>query len=141
MTKADFLEKIEKTETCWVWLGAPDPNGYGAVKYFGIKKGAHVISWKLYKGDNGDKWVLHKCDNRLCVNPDHLFLGDRSDNMIDCVIKERLHKAKIDVALVKLIKRKIQMGIYCKSIAKELKLPIDLVKNIKSGKSWRHVII
>lgn len=75
---------------CWFWDGCIDEIGYGRLgKYDGENK-AHRISWKLFKGEipKGMK-VLHSCDIRCCVNPDHLFLGTQKDNVRDMMSKKR----------------------------------------------------
>lgn len=92
-----FEAKINKeTESgCWEWTAYLDSKGYGAFRYEGKTRRAHRVSWMIYKGDipkgNGyhGTCVLHKCDNRRCVNPEHLFLGSNQDNMLDMVSKGR----------------------------------------------------
>lgn len=97
-TSERFWEKVDKTveSGCWEWRSSIRGNGYGAFFTHLIEEGrkahgAHRFSWELEHGPipNG-LWVLHKCDNRICVNPDHLFLGDRTDNMRDCAEKGRI---------------------------------------------------
>ena len=93
-----FWEKVNKDTKsgCWEWQSSIRGNGYGAffthLKPEGRKcHGAHRYSWELANGAIPEGlWVLHKCDNRICVNPDHLFLGDRTDNMRDCAAKGRV---------------------------------------------------
>jgi len=78
------------TSGCWEWRGAGDNRGYGQYTYLGSKYKAHRFSWMLkHKTIQDGLWVLHKCDNKCCVNPDHLFLGTASDNMQDCLSKGR----------------------------------------------------
>ena len=93
-----FWEKVNKTASndCWEWTSSIRGNGYGAFFTHLIEEGrkchgAHRYSWELTNGQipNG-LWVLHKCDNRICVNPEHLFLGNRADNMKDCATKKRV---------------------------------------------------
>ena len=93
-----FWQKVDKNTTsgCWEWRSSIRGNGYGAffthLQPEGRKcHGAHRYSWGLFNGciPKG-LWVLHKCDNRICVNPDHLFLGDRIENMKDCAAKGRV---------------------------------------------------
>lgn len=85
-------------EECWIWTGALMPNGYGAF-YVGrnwrhSRKGtmdyAHRVSWTLKFGSipNG-KSILHSCDNRRCVNPNHLWVGTQKDNVRDMLSKGR----------------------------------------------------
>ena len=93
-----FWEKVNKSADggCWEWTSSIKGNGYGAfftsLEGEGRKcVGAHRFSYALANGPIPDGlWVLHKCDNRICVNPDHLFLGDCVDNMKDCASKGRV---------------------------------------------------
>lgn len=88
-----FWTKVKKTSSCWPWTAALNPSGYGMLSG-GRKKDAplraHRISWIIHMGQipNG-MHVLHRCDNRRCVNPSHLFLGSNLDNVRDMVKKER----------------------------------------------------
>lgn len=84
-----FLTKIAYGfSDCWYWIGCRHFLGYGIL---GLKK-AHRVSWTLFRGPiPEDTMVLHQCDVRCCVNPDHLFLGNQFDNMRDMVSKGR-HK-------------------------------------------------
>ena len=75
---------------CWDWSGYIDVGGYGRYTYKSKSLRAHRVSWEIYHGDIPEGLcVLHKCDNRCCVNPDHLFLGTIQDNAIDMCNKGR----------------------------------------------------
>lgn len=81
---------IDSETHCWNWKGAINSNGYGVVKLPNGNKSAHRYSWMIHKGEilNG-MFILHKCDNTLCVNPEHLFLGTQKDNLGDMASKGR----------------------------------------------------
>ena len=92
-----FWSKVNKLldNECWNWLGAIDTPGYGAFKLGKNKVNSHRVAFALSKNIELEEIpkgyeVCHTCDNRLCCNPNHLFLGTRSDNMKDCANKGRL---------------------------------------------------
>lgn len=69
---------------CWIWLRSLSPSGYGQVFSGSMMEGAHRFSWRAFNGEiPEDACVLHKCDVRCCVNPDHLYVGDHQQNMDD----------------------------------------------------------
>ena len=87
-----FWEKVEQTDTCWLWRAAIYPvSGYGAFSHKAHRAtGAHRIAWVLTFGAIPEGMqVLHHCDNRPCVRPSHLFLGTQMDNIHDMIHKNR----------------------------------------------------
>lgn len=85
-----FWAQVEKTDGCWLWRGRRDGSGYGQLQYKKQRIGAHRLSYELHIAEiPAGLWVLHRCDNKLCVRPDHLFLGTHLDNVRDCVSKGR----------------------------------------------------
>ncbi len=87
--RSRFEDKFVKTDPdkCWIWLaGKRGNNSYGGFKPYTKYNPvlAHRFSYQLYVGDiPSNLKVLHKCDNPLCVNPNHLFLGTQLDNIKD----------------------------------------------------------
>lgn len=89
-TIARFWSKVEKTDGCWVWKGCRRSRAaYGCFIIGKQKFQAHRISWELAHGSPPALCVLHRCDNVICVNPGHLFLGTRTDNNADRHAKGR----------------------------------------------------
>lgn len=140
-----FKLKYEETDGCWEWQGAKDIKGYGK---FTLRENrirtekAHRIAYKLEYGNIPQNMlVCHKCDNPSCVNPEHLFLGTDSDNMIDMVIKNR-HKPgkgrKLTVAEVKEI-RTISHLHTSRFLAEMFSTSKANITAIVNRKTWKHI--
>ena len=83
--------KVQSTD-CWEWQGGTNNIGYGMIRDNEIKnmRTTHRVSYEIANGSiPKGKCVLHKCDNVLCVNPDHLWSGTRLENTRDMIQKER----------------------------------------------------
>lgn len=93
LTTTQFELRVQKSDTCWVWQGSKDSGGYGQIWLDHTSNKAHRIAYHLYKGElPKELLVRHKCDNRLCVNPEHLELGTHQDNSQDAVSRGRQTK-------------------------------------------------
>lgn len=132
---------------CWEWQGTRNPNGYGM---FASKKRAHRISWEITRGPiPRGMFVCHKCDNPPCVRPDHLFIGTQKENMQDMHSKgrrqgngldgEKHHQAKLKVADVIEIRKRVSSGESRASVAASYGVTPENVSCIALGKTWRSV--
>ncbi len=145
----DRFEKFtNKTEDCWLWQGAKDETGYGRIYYNGRRQRTHRIAWELSHGVilNGLK-VLHRCDNRACINPGHLFLGSLKDNNTDRATKGRnadFHgdknpSAKLTPQQVLTSRQRHALGETTASIARAFYVSEGTIRNILKGRTWTTV--
>ena len=150
-----FWSKVRKSEQCWEWVGAKYPSGYGALGVGSRSDGtrtlmaAHRISWILKHGDIPTKlWVLHHCDNKSCVRPDHLFLGDAFDNMRDmtnkgrnkCLVGAAHCSAKLTEKDVKEIRGKYsRKAANGKELAAEYGVSNVMIYRIVKFLNWKHI--
>lgn len=149
-----FYKIVKKTSTCWLWIGWRNTNkstgiSYGMFRFDGKPRTAHRVSWRIHKGDipNG-MCVLHTCDNGICVNPEHLYLGTYLDNNRDREKRGRgKHPrgeghvlSKLNSKNVLSIRRSYSSGNTSQHIlAKKFKVSRSLIQQIVTGKCWIHV--
>ena len=95
-TKERFDSKIQINNSgCWIWEAATDKDGYGYFNDGTRNVRPHRYAWEITNGKiPKGLYVLHKCDNPPCCNPDHLFLGTAKDNIDDCLAKGRFPMGK-----------------------------------------------
>lgn len=140
------MDKVKASDNgCWEWTACKDMGGYGIIGADGAVKGAHRVMWELVVSEiPSDKCVLHHCDNRGCVKPDHLFLGTHKENSEDMITKgrsaigSRNGRAKLtdaDVVKIRSIKGQSQY-----KIASMFGIDQTMVGNILRKQNWKHVI-
>ena len=153
-----FWDKVKKNHDCWEWKGS-SYLGYGQIWRNGKKVKAHRLSWEMHNGIIPEGiFVLHKCDNPSCVNPEHLFLGNQKDNMQDCSKKKRncmqvypgafghrkgeKHRgAKLSNSDVQEIVILFGSNKYTKAeLARMFKVHRTTVSKIFEGKNWKSVV-
>jgi hypothetical protein len=127
---------------CWECNShLPNHDGYIPIKRDGKNRRLHVVMYEKYKSPvPPGMCVLHTCDNRKCINPDHLFLGTRSDNMRDMCLKGRHGKSIgiLDESTVRKII--IAIGTY-QEIADQFETTLSIVTRIRTGKTWKNISV
>lgn len=143
-----FWRHVDKSGSCWLWTGGVSKYGYGHFyKSRLVPSRAHRVSWELTHGDLADDaCVLHKCDVRRCVNPEHLFLGTKTDNMRDRDQKnrnakgERINNAKLTAAQVLAIRARhsSRRGVAA-SLMREFGIGSSALWAIVNHQTWKHL--
>lgn len=142
-TQSSQKQKIKrdgKMDKCWNWKRSTDTNGYGRVWINGRFKSAPQVAWQLFNGGSlYGKHVLHKCDNRKCFNPKHLFLGSHAENMQDMVAKGRAAKplAKLTWDEVQNIRFLHTQGHTKMFLAKSYSVDYSQISRIVNNKTWK----
>lgn len=139
-----YLSSIARQEKgCWGWTAGRTAQGYGSVRVADRNHTTHRVAWNLAYGPIPvGKHVLHHCDNKVCCNPTHLFLGTNLENSRDRAQKGRSAKhnlgQKLDWTKVDEIKRLWSSGQSGKELAERFGVSRQSIHNVVEGKSWRH---
>ncbi len=143
---AQFWNRVVKTATCWIWTGGLS-RGYGQIKYLGKRTRAHRVSWEMHNGPIPDGLqALHKCDNKICVNPAHLFLGTIAENMADKQAKnrqvfgEKHGRAKLTSGDVRSIRSLRVNGTGVTALSRKFGVCKTTVEKIIGGKLWKRLV-
>ncbi len=134
---------IDSLSNCWLWHGAITDNGYATFTHDRKTIHAHRFSFLIHRGDiPAGKHVCHSCDIRNCVNPDHLWIGTRFQNMQDAVLKgriaygERAGHSKLNTDLVRRIRRSSECH---RVLSEKFGVATSVISNVKNRKTWRHI--
>lgn len=126
-------KNIDSNE-CWNYTGSLR-RGYGIIKYNKKNTSVHRLSWEVFIGKIPDGLIVcHKCDNRKCFNPDHLFIGTFKDNMQDCKNKGRL-------VVPQSLSTRFKKGDYSKNTPVKIEDAIKIKKAVlnRNGKSLKTI--
>lgn len=141
-----FWDKVLKTDSCWVWVGARTTAGYGMIKRKDKNHYCHRYVLELLGHNLTNKVVLHTCDTPHCCNPAHLKIGTHADNVADKVDKDRQPKgslcnlSKLTEEQVREIKQELKLGnLEQKQIASKYGVDPTTISKIRTGHSWGHI--
>lgn len=143
-----FWSLVHKTDGCWLWRGCRSHTGYGHIRWGRVCRNASRVAYGLTYGkiDSPSIIVRHKCDNRLCVNPEHLETGTSADNSRDMTTRNRQskgvarHNAKLTDGKIREIRRDYVRGVTpLRHIAQKHGISIATTSKVVNRQTWRHV--
>lgn len=153
-----FMQNIRIIHGCWEWQGTKLSSGYGRFWYKYGRIFTHRLSFILFNGVIPDGlFILHSCDNPCCVNPKHLHVGTKQENIQEAVLRKRAligdlnpmrkhprfgensFRSKLKEKEVLKIIYYLNKGISGKELAKEYHVTESAISSIKSGKSWSYL--
>lgn len=153
--EARFWSYVQKTDTCWLWVGAVDRLGYGSITVGSKFKLVHRMSYELNVGPIPDRLlVCHSCDVRNCVNPEHLWLGTHSENTRDMISKGRgnfvgpknprkgseVVFSKLDELTVLEIRKLYATGKFgIRELGRAFEVSHSAIGNIVHRLTWKHI--
>lgn len=167
--KCHLLDRIQKKEDCWEWMGSLTKVGYGKIQVKNKNYTTHRLSYEIFKGQIPDgNMICHSCDNKKCINPEHLWVGSAKDNMHDMIQKgrkvaktgwkhteetkqkfklrphsdrrgEKHHLSKLTSEDVLNIRKMIESGEKIIDIARKYNVDQSAISNIKRKRNWSHI--
>ena len=151
MTDRDAVEvhimsRVIASDGCWWWSGGKNKHGYGTCCIGRSTRAVHRLMYELRVGEiPPGMHVLHRCDNRSCCRPDHLFLGVNADNVADRNAKgrqargERNAKSRLSLADVQTIRSRRAEGYTYSMIASEFGISDVAARKVATGRNYAHV--
>jgi hypothetical protein len=138
-------------DECWNWTASVFRDGYGRIRAFGTQMGAHRAAYRFWVGEIPDGlFVCHRCDNRRCCNPAHMFLGTPLDNHRDCIAKgrrvtrpargEASGLAKLTEAAVREIRATPAGRRNSRRLADKYGVTVQYLLRIRNRERWAHVL-
>lgn len=141
------MKYVNKTDTCWLWTGSKrGSNNYGRFWLNNKSEMSHRVSYRIWNGEIPDGLIVrHKCDNPICVNPDHLELGTNAENSRDMVNRnrslkgERHNLAKLTEDSVKEIRILLGFGITHRELGRRYGVNQRVIYQIRHQLNWKHI--
>jgi hypothetical protein len=146
-----FWRNIDRRglDECWPWL-AGTTSGYGQIRFRKEKLGAHVLSYRLAHGTVPlGKMVLHRCGNRICCNPNHLYAGTYAQNTNDAVghgthkcgfgLGDQHKSARLRAVDIPAIRKALTKGESQRSVAAKFGVAQQTISHVAHGRTWKHV--
>lgn len=138
------LSAPEPNTGCWLWLLSTRDHGYGQLAIDGTVKLAHRIAWSVANRSPVPHglFVCHRCDVRICINPDHLFLGTHAENMRDCSRKRRIAageshtNARLSLDQVLAMRARFDAGESVRVVARDFGVSKINARRIRDRKAW-----
>lgn len=148
--KRDFFNKVLKKDGCWEWKGYVDKNGYAQINghngktFVPIK--AHRVSYEIHVGKILDGMIVcHTCDNPVCTNPEHLWIGTQKENGLDRKKKGRSCRGEsrwnsvLKEDDVRNIRKSLSIGISIKYLSEKYNVHYATISLISKNRTWKHV--
>lgn len=127
----------EPNSGCWLWTGGVASNGYGMFWLDGKVDTAPRQSYRMFCGEIvDDLHIMHKCDVKLCVNPDHLSLGTNAENTFD---KQKKGRAAKKLTPAEVLKMRSMATVSKRKLAKQFDVDRRMVQFILRGRNWSHI--
>ena len=158
MKRLNFWENVNKQgpwqphlrSRCWEWTAGQSRSGYGTAAAGDVRTNAHRVAWFLTHGCWPTPMCLHRCDNRICVRPSHLYEGNQVDNMRDAHARHRVNRkgeagghhtlTEKDVLYIRRIHVPYaEDGRGCVALGKRFGVTKECIYLVVKRKIWRHL--
>jgi len=127
-------------DSCWLWQGKLETTGYGRIVCGNKRYGVHQLAYMIFNGDIPQgKIVRHTCDNKNCMNPKHLVLGNHQDNALDLMQRKSPIFAQLNEEAVKVIKWMLKYKNHhglSRKLASVYNVHFTTISDIKRNKTW-----
>lgn len=134
-----FSMNTDKSGDCWLWTGSHNKQGYGTLSHLGAVWFAHRASLYIHNGRlPRNMLVLHKCDVKACVNPEHLYIGTYSNNVRD-MLERSTNSQRVNPDIARTIKFMCNTGLLDKEVAAILGFSRMTVRRVRKGQTWGFV--